>query len=194
MKQLTKIYFDESILAKIKDQAKARKMSVSSLVSSVVADYLADNDPVEVDPDENEDKITIRLYGTEAAMLRTRAKKSGMSPTSYVRNCILFWNMRDLQLYDRELEMSIRDTVYKYDMEIGEIANCLYENMSKEERERLVKRIWENQDKLMDEYFRLGRKRYKKLDKLIKTLEDTIMREDFGDDWKEKHSSRRVID
>ena len=187
MRLLTKIYFEERLLAKIKEHAKAMRMSVSSFVSSIVADNLAKNIPGEVNSEDCEDKITIRLAGTEALMLRARAKKRGLSPTNYIRHCILYWNMREVQFYDSESDRILTEAIEKYDADIEALSDRIKNNMTEDENRALLREVLNNQNKLMLEYYDVSDKRFKRMRKIKRTLEDTIMREDFGDDWKEKY-------
>ena len=170
MRRSLKIYLPEDLYLRAKDSARNSKMSLSSFISNSIAATLSDEPAtVEFVNDENPDLCHVLLRGEAAITLRKRARKLGISPTSFVRDAVLFQNMTIITI-DHSIGRALLMAFDDYDMDLKYLINCL-KNCVDEQEAMLVYRSAESDTRELAD---LVVKYQKKISKEISQLEDSI--------------------
>ena len=106
MKRLAKVYLNEDDYDRVKQAAAAKNMSISSFLSSAVMTSINRISLIREAYEENDQNCKVTLHGESALKLRRAAKAKGLSPTGYIKDCILNKEMISINLpTDTELEM-----------------------------------------------------------------------------------------
>lgn len=98
MKKRQEILMDEEFYNRIKEEALKQKLSMSAYINMILASALPANKiPIVSLPNEDE-KLAIELFGEEASILKFRAKRSGLSPTAFIRRELLYRDFNEVNV------------------------------------------------------------------------------------------------
>ncbi len=173
MRKTLNVGLSESIYKKVKAESCKRKQSMSSYISSAIADYDPNiNSVYETDLEVEYDQLTIRLQGEAASLLRKRANQQGLTPTAYVRDIALHHDLNLIEVehsIGKHLLMAFND----YDMDIKYLINCFEKASSKEDFELIRHSVESNTIALA----KLVVKYQKRITKDLALLEKRIRKE-----------------
>lgn len=136
MSKLTKVYLPENIAEAVIKEAYTEQLSVSSYITSILAEELKDvidenETETENETDNNEEQTTsllssrVVLTGEDAIKLKEKAAKLGISPTAYIRNMVYTKDFRIVDFTTDDLEGYLAD-IHSL---INAITSCI--NLSK---------------------------------------------------------------
>lgn len=113
MKHRLQIRVSEELYELIKSESEKSNITMNDYICSTLSSNIKNTDSSIYTIEDENDCISLRIYGSAAATLRKRASLAGLPPSSFVRKKIIYEDLNEISV-----NINIEDSLLKWFYEL----------------------------------------------------------------------------
>lgn len=137
MKELIRVYLTAELIEKVRLAAKESGLTLSTFTSMVLSAFLNKYESTSLERSAYDETCTIRLKGSDASLLKKRAKVYGLSPTAFIRDIVLNQNMKHIVI-EPSLGRQIIEAFRDYDMDLQYLIHLYKSDASVNDKKEII--------------------------------------------------------